>query len=88
MISKFKKRFIEVEAMQLTHNAYDEVRKWLAGYIIRMDAEYDCNGLQSIMIYLGNSNLNINIGDWIIKDANNDITSCNSIMFEKLYESI
>jgi len=87
MSKKYRKRPVEIEAVQFTYNSLDEVNEFI-------DENYYGGIEQSpdkpphLIIETDEGNHHAIEGDWIIKGVNNEFYPCKSDVFHQTYERV
>ena len=88
---KYRKKPIEIEAIQLTNESIIEVINWTTDYIsIKIDTDKDDN-VMGIIIPTLEGEMKASIGDYIIKEPFNkerQFYPCKPDIFEQTYELI
>lgn len=90
-MSKFKKKPIEIEAIQWSGDEFNEFPEWLReawsknimideGSIMRIGNTIHINTLEGTMV--------AQPGDWIIKGINGELYPCKPDIFEKTYDFV
>jgi hypothetical protein len=83
-VPKFRKKPVEIEAMQFTEKDKDKVFNW-----IRCTCYPDWEkGKPAITIQTLEGDMKACIGDWIIKGVNGEFYPCKPDIFEKTYEPV
>jgi len=82
---KFRKRPLEVEAIQLTKENRDEFLEWLE--------THKCPSTwyvaqQELGIYTLEGTLTVSDGDWVIKGIKGEFYPCKPDVFEETYDKI
>ena len=87
-VKKYKKRPIEVEAVQITTMAADEIRNWVDSDMVTV---HDINdkGRKTIMIEIVTSTGShmATIGDWLIRGIDGNYYAVTNDTFQRLYET-
>ena len=83
---KFRKKPIEIEAMQFTEESKNVVYHWMTGTNHYADFDEDNNPILRIKTLEGI--MAANIGDWIIKGIAGEYYPCKPDIFEATYEPI
>ena len=78
LLTKFRKRPIVIEAIQLTKENMDKVAKLCDGSV--GDTTIFLTTLEGVM--------SAQFGDWIIKGINGEFYPCKPDIFEKTYEEL
>ena len=90
-MAKYRKKPIEIEAIQLTNESIIEVINWTTDYIsIKIDTDKDDN-VMGIIIPTLEGEMKASIGDYIIKepfDKERQFYPCKPDIFEKTYELV
>lgn len=84
-MKKFRKKPVEIEAVQLTHDNIQEVVDWCGGYFWSRPPMRAVTGI-SILALEGT--MNASFGDWIIKGVSGEFYPCKPDIFEKTYEGV
>lgn len=82
---KFKNIPVEIEAMQFTEKTKNDIKKWCGD---KISIVYSSLFKRIIVAYLKNSEdveLQTEVNDWIIKDANGKFYPCKPDVFAKTY---
>lgn len=82
----FRKKPIEIEAMQFTNKSKDQVFNWIAG--TRHHADFDEKHTPILKIETLEGVMTANIGDWIIRGIAGEYYPCKPDIFEATYEAI
>ena len=87
MSKKYRKKTVEIEAMQFTYNSLDEIKEFV-------DEDYYV-GIESIperplelIIETDEGTHHAKEGDWIIKGVNDEFYPCGPDVFNKTYELV
>ena len=86
---KFRKKHVEIEAVQLTRESVEEVRIFLgdqfSGFLFEFDddPDYVCLHIRTL-----EGVMRADPKDWIIKGVNGEFYPCKPDIFEKTYEKI
>lgn len=86
MIKKYKKKPVEVEAIQFI-NAKDETLAKISKFMGGCCTEDSGEGF-FILIETLEGTMRVGIGDWIIKGVNGEFYPCKDKIFQKTYEKI
>ncbi|QCH29261.1 hypothetical protein EZN00_02894 [Clostridium tyrobutyricum] len=81
MMNKYRKKPVEIEAVQWKGNNSTEIHDF-----VRKHMSKDING--ELYIYTLEGNLHASIGDYIIKGVNGEFYPCKPDVFKKTYEKI
>jgi len=84
---KFRKKPIEIEAMQFTLENKDIVYHWIAEKRMNVYPSFE-NGTPCLMIPTLEGEMTASINDWIIKGINGEFYPCKPDIFEKTYEPV
>ena len=84
-VLKFKKKPVEIEAMQFTDESKDCVRNWVrcntaANFSPNGDPELHIQTLEGVMV--------ASLGDWVIKGIKGEYYPCKPDIFSATYEPI
>lgn len=82
---KFRKKPVVIEAVQLTHESFSEVKEWCGG------KTWSCPPMRAvtgISISTLEGDMGAHFGDWIIKGVNGEFYPCKPDIFEKTYEPV
>ena len=85
---KFRKKPIIVEALQYTEESRRAVIDWCGAGHTGIDddgCEYE---LRNLRIKTPAGTLMVNLGDWVVKDANGEFCPCKPDIFEQTYEEV
>lgn len=84
MIQKYKKKPVEVEAIQhFGVYTYRIISEW-AGYSVIDEINDD----EEFIIHTLEGDMKVSIGDYIIKGVNGEFYPCKPDIFEKTYEKV
>lgn len=88
----FKKKPVEVEAMQFTSETAPEVREWLWAHSVPhsyvcIDLA-DCDAGHDLVIETLEGQMKANEGDFIIKGVKGEFYPCKPDIFEATYEEV
>ena len=90
-MAKYRKKPIEIEAIQLTNESIIEVINWTTDYIsIKIDTDKDDN-VMGIIIPTLEGEMKASIGDYIIKEPfgkERQFYPCKPDIFEQTYELV
>ena len=83
MIKTFVKKPVKVKAVQWTGDNYEELADFIGyvHYVYHLNDEY-------VIIHMLEGDYCLRNGDWIIRGVNGEIYSCESDIFEKIYEEV
>ncbi len=85
---KYRKKPVEVEAMQYTEEKRDEVIRWCDCQHTSIDedgAEYE---LENLRIHTLEGKMMARLGDYIIKGVQGEFYPCKPDIFEATYERV
>ncbi len=89
-MAKFRKRPVEVEAVQLTEDAdWEQIAKWCGGKLSNM--ELANTGEYETLLYMQTLEAKKHIaceGDWVIQGVRGEFYSCKPDIFEATYEPV
>ena len=80
---KFRKKPVEIEAMQLTKKQFSKVADWCKGGIIK-----DGRAYSMLIIKTLEGEMKAQIGDWVIKGVHGEFYPCKPDIFEATYEAV
>lgn len=82
---KFRKKPIEVEAIQFQDNkeSFDEIRRWVGDKFY-----YDYQNYPRVFISTLEGEMGVTGGDWIIRGVKGEFYPCKPDIFEAAYEFI
>lgn len=84
MIQKYRKKPVEVEAIQhFGKYSHDQITEW-AGYSVIGEMNED----EEFIIHTLEGDMIAKIGDYIIKGVNGEFYPCKPDIFEKTYEKV
>ena len=87
-MAKYRKKPIEIEAIQLTNESIIEVINWITNYTnIEIDTDKDDNVI-GIIIPTLEGKMKASIGDYIIKGIRVEFYPCKPDIFEQTYELV
>lgn len=81
---KFRKRPVEIEAMQLTRENASEIAKWAAS----TDAPTITVFGGDVKIHTLEGLMHASLGDWIIKGVQGEFYPCKPDIFEQTYDKV
>jgi len=76
---KFRKKPIEVEAIQYTGENKNEIKEFVGDYIL-------LDWRKNISLHTLEGDMKISIGDWIIKGIKGEFYPCKRDIFKETYE--
>lgn len=88
MIQKFRKKPVEIEAVQFTRNNWDEVKAFTNGAAHSLRIERRINGVATCIIPTIEGQHIATEGDWIIKGVAGEFYPCKPDIFEQTYEAV
>ena len=95
MSKTYRKKPVEIEAMQLTREAFSEVINWLidedVDYSYRCDTLGECSGSQDgHTLYLPTleGEMKVSEGDYIIQGVQGEFYPCKPDIFHETYEEV
>ena len=87
-MAKYRKKPIEIEAIQLTNESIIEVINWITNYTnIEIDTDKDDNVI-GIIIPTLEGKMKASIEDYIIKGIRVEFYPCKPEIFEQTYELV
>lgn len=91
-MAKYRKKPVEVEAMQFTDKDKDRVFHWANGIQMNLQPSFDKDGNPILLIPTLDGEMIASIGDYIVKEPFptdwRKVYPCKPDIFEKTYESI
>lgn len=84
MFSKYVKKPVVIDALKFTKENKDQVFNLITCH--RMPG-WDQNGDPMIIIKTLEGDMNLKIGEWLIKGVNGEFYPCKDDIFQKTYES-
>lgn len=85
---RFRKKPVEVEAMQFTEESKDRVWSWVRAHGGRVDPSRDESGLPVLVIYTLNGPVRAGIGEWVVRGVKGEWYPCAADIFEATYEAV
>ena len=85
---KYRKKPVEIEAIQFTRDNFDEIVKFTNGKAENFTIERCLNGKCFCEIPTLEGVMTANEKDYIIKGVNGEFYPCKSDIFEKTYEKV
>ena len=89
---KFKKKSIEIEAMQFTDETKDRVLSWAKDIQMNIQHSWDSENKPCILVPTLEGEMMCSLGDWLIKEPFptdwRKIYPCKKDIFEKTYEIV
>ncbi len=86
---KFRKKPVEIEAIQLTEESIVDVLSWITNH---QDVEIATNGdtgeVKGIFIGTLEGQMLASMGDWVIQGVNGEFYPCKPDIFEKTYDKV
>ena len=87
-MAKYRKKPIEIEAIQLTNESIIEIIKWATDYIsIKIDTDENDNIIGMVIPTLEGA-MKASMNDYIIKGIQGEYYPCKPNIFEQTYELI
>ena len=87
-MAKYRKKPIEIEAIQLTNESIIEIIKWATDYIsIKVDTDENDNIIGMVIPTLEGA-MKASMNDYIIKGIQGEYYPCKPNIFEQTYELI
>ena len=86
---KFRKKPVEIEAIQWTGDNLGEICEFVNHYDIRV-APHGIEGIQKEELYINTleGTMHASEGDWIIKGVHGEFYPCKPDIFEETYERV
>lgn len=88
---KFRKRPVEIEAIQFTGHNGSELRDWSAGVVVPspvLEPGPDNPSGAYVQIVTLEGTMIGNVGDWIIRGVRGEFYPCKPDIFEVTYEAV
>ena len=85
---KFRKKPVEIEAIQFTRLNWEEIQQFTNNKAISLTIERRINGECTCIIQTLEGNMTANEGDWIIKGIKGEFYPCKPDVFGLTYERI
>jgi hypothetical protein len=83
-VSRFRKKPVEIEARQLTHESGPQIWEWADS-----KPTYGPDGkITGLRIYTLEGDMQADFGDWIIKGVQGEFYPCKPDIFEATYEPV
>lgn len=86
-MSKYRKRPVEIEAIQFTRQNIEEIVKFINNKV-EISIEKRIDGIATCKIETLEGIMTAREGDYIIKGVNGEFYPCKSYIFEKTYEKV
>ena len=88
-MSKFRKKPVVIEAVQLTLENYEEIERWSGGKFHAIgDASTGVWRPKCGMVNTLEGTMSALFGDWIIKGIKGEFYRCDPVIFAETYESV
>lgn len=84
MIKTFRKKPIEIQAVQWTGDNYDEILNFTGELNVEYSAEY----WNKLIIHTLEGNHYVSLGDWIIRGVAGEFYPCKPGIFKHTYEEV
>lgn len=84
MVSRFRKRPVEIEAIRVGDGPYKKAAEWCGGTIITSDGRR----VVGILIKTLEGDMLANLGDWIIRGVKGEHYPCKPDVFDATYERV
>jgi hypothetical protein len=88
MIQKFRKKPVEIEAVQFTRSNCDEIKAFTNETAHSLWIEKRINGVATCIIPTLEGQHIATEGDWIIKGIKGEFYPCKPDIFEQTYEAV
>ena len=88
MIKKYRKKPIEIEAIQFTRDNVEETKEFTEGNAFNFRTERSINGKSYCEIKILEGTMTATEGDYIIKGGKCEFYPCKPDIFEKIYELV
>ena len=82
---KFRKKPVEIEAMQFTEESKNQVFNWIT---CNRHADFDGEGKPTLIIGTLEGDHLAKLGDWIIRGVAGEFYPCKPDIFEATYEAV
>lgn len=82
---KYRKKPVEIEAMQFNKDTINQVFNFVDG---NKAADFDESGNPILKIQTLEGVMTAQLGDWVIKDINGEFYPCKQDIFYKTYERV
>lgn len=86
--TRFRKRPVEIEAVQLTHENLTDVFMWLGRQATMILRSYNGRKRPGLAISTLEGVMKASPGDWIIKGVAGEFYPCRDDIFRKTYEAV
>ena len=86
MLSKFRAKPVVLEAVRLTKENATAVREFIGKH--KYDDSRDGHDPVNIMLRSAHGNVLLEVGDWLVKDAQGDYYPCKDSIFKAKYEPV
>ena len=87
-MSKYRKKPVEVEAIQFKRNEFEDINEFTHGNAINFRTEKCINGKSYCEIKTLEGYMTATEGDYIIKGVNGEFYPCKENIFIKTYEPV
>ncbi len=92
-VGRFRKRPVVIEAMRFTGGPVSAglIIQWASGvrhYGRRGNGVYGFYDPEHLVVRTSMGDMRVEIGDWVIRDAQGEFRSCKPDMFEATYEAL
>lgn len=87
-IKKYRKKPVEIEAIQFTENTVQECWHFTGRKNILTDEQKEILKRAGIKINTLEGNIFAKLGDWIIKGIQGELYPCKDYIFKKTYEEV
>ena len=84
-MSTFRKKPVEIEAMQFTGHNYDRIASWMGDAATTMTSP---DGTLDLHIETLEGTLHVSPDDWVIRGVQGEFYPCKSDIFEATYERV
>ena len=88
MIKRYRKKPIEIEAIQFTRDNVEEIKEFTEGNAFNFRTERSINGKSYCEIKILEGTMTATEGDYIIKGVTGAFYPCKPDVFEKTYELV
>ena len=88
-VQQYRKKRIQVEAMQLTRENAVDIGRWIYGHDFdRCNVIYKNTFAEAVMIYTPEGDMRADLGDWIVRGIKGEFYPVKPDVFEATYEAV
>lgn len=84
MIKTFRKKPVEIQAVQWTGDNYDAI----LNFADELNVEYSAQYWNKLIVHTLEGDRYASLGDWIIRGIAGEFYPCNHYIFERTYEEV